>query len=551
MTNNAFEISFFKGMPPAEGGYPGYNPRTETTEGMICEYDVTVKMRDGIKIYVDIFRPEKEGKYPVIISWSPYGKHALVKYTYFPKCGVCDSDMSEHCTFEGPDPAYWCPNGYIIINADPRGSWNSEGDFTFHSDQEIQDCYDLIEWAGTQNWSNGKVGMTGVSYLAVTQWRVAAFNPPHLAAINPWEGVSNLYREFAFHGGIPETRFLPMLKTHMGYSKGRVEDFVGMASQHPLLDEYWTGKTADLSKITVPAFVVASWSDQGLHTRGTLEGFKKIASKDKWLMVHGRKKWQNFYQNAEKQRQFFDKFLKGIDSEVKYWPKITLEIRERFFWGNFRSENEWPLARTQYRQLFLNASDGKMSKSPFQKEAQVRYKVNDTTDKTKNAKFEFEFDEKTELTGYMKLKLWVQADGSDDMDLFVAIEKIDRSGDIVPFQFFGNHEDGPVALGWLRVSHRELDEEKSTPYQPVHKHQREIKLKAGEIVPIEIEIWPSSTLFERGEKLRILVQGSDIYWYPEATHTNGHELTVNKGEHVIYTGGKYDSHLLVPVIPAD
>jgi predicted acyl esterase len=155
------------------------------------------------------------------------------------------------------------------------------------------------------------------------------------------------------------------------------------------------------------------------------------------------------------------------------------------------------------------------------------------------------------LTGHMKLKLWVQADGSDDMDLFVAIEKIDRAEYIVPFAFLSNHDDGPVALGWLRASHRELDKKKSTAYQPFHKHEKEIKLKAGEIVPIEIEIWPSSTLLERGERLRVVVQGSDIYAYPEERHTNQHTETVNRGEHVIYAGGKYDSHLLVPVVPAD
>jgi len=190
-----------------------------------------------------------------------------------------------------------------------------------------------------------------------------------------------------------------------------------------------------------------------------------------------------------------------------------------------------------------------MGKSPLDKEAQVGYNVDDITDKTQNAKFEFTFDDKTELTGHMKLKLWVQAEGSDDMDLFVAVEKFDRTEDIVPFQFFGNHEDGSVALGWLRVSHRELDEKNSTPYQPVYKHQREIKLKAGEILPVEIEILPSGTLFERGEKLRLVVQGSDIYNYPEEYHSQGHTATVNKGKHIIYTGGKYDSHLLVPVIP--
>jgi predicted acyl esterase len=107
-----------------------------------------------------------------------------------------------------------------------------------------------------------------------------------------------------------------------------------------------------------------------------------------------------------------------------------------------------------------------------------------------------------------------------------------------------------VALGWLRVSHRELDVEKSTPYQPFHKHERELKLGAGEIVPVETEIWPSSTLFEQDEKLKVTVQGSDIYWRPEGGHTIQHQSSINRGEHVIYTGGKYDSHLLVPVIPA-
>jgi putative CocE/NonD family hydrolase len=380
---------------------------------------------------------------------------------------------------------------------------------------------------------------------------VAALNPPHLAAINPWEGVSDFYRELAFHGGIPETEFLAMWLPSVSFSAAQVEDLLKMAKEHPLFDAYWAGKNADLSKITIPVFAVASWADHGLHTRGTIEGFRKIASRDKWLWVHGLKKWQHFYLHVRQQRQFFDMFLKGIDSEVKYWPRVTLEIRKQFFVGNSRGENEWPLARTQYTRLFLNAPDGKLSKSPFEKETQVRYKVDDINDKTQNARFEFEFEQKTELTGYMKLKLWVQAHGSDDMDLFVAIQKIDRCNEIVTFPFFSCHDDGPVALGWLRVSHRELDQERSTSYQPYCKHKKELKLKAAEIVPVEIEIWPSGTLFEPGEKLRIVVQGSDIYTYPHEMNSIGHMSTVNQGEHVIYSGGRYDSHLLVPVIPAN
>jgi predicted acyl esterase len=553
MHSRNFEMLFREPVPPGEGGYPGFNPRTEKAKGMIIERDVAVTMRDGVKIYIDIFRPEREGKYPVLVNWGPYGKFGRIKHDIRGNCGITDNEFNDYTAFEAGDPVYWCMNGYILINPDPRGAWNSEGDLTYMTDQEAEDCYDLIEWAGTRDWSNGKVGMQGVSYLGWSQWRVAALNPPHLAAINPWEGVSDFYRELAYHGGIPETHFRELFQSNVSFSTTRVENYAVMAKQHALFDDYWASKNADLSKITVPAFVVASWTDQGLHLRGTLEGFKKMASQEKWLSVHGRKKWWHFYQkeNVEKQRQFFNRFLKGIENHVKDWPRVTLEVRERIYVGSLRTEREWPLARTRYTKLFLNARDGKMSTSPSKRHAHVRYSVDDITDKTQNARFEFEFDRKTELTGYMKLKLWVQADGSDDLDLFVALEKIDRAGYMVPFAFFGNHDDGPVALGWLRASHRELDEEKSTPYQPFHRHRSELKLKAGEIVPVEIEIWPSSTLFDRGEKLRVTVQGSDIYAYPEERHTNQHTDTVNQGEHVIYTGGAYDSHLLVPVIPAD
>ena len=551
MADKKFEMIFRNAVPPAEGDCPKLNPRTERAAGMIIDYDVAVPMRDGKKIYIDIYRPQTEGNYPVILGWGPYGKFGRVKYSALGNTDLNDEDFNEYTKFEAADPIYWCRHGYIIINADQRGSWYSEGDLTFMSPQEVDDCYDLIEWAGTQSWSNGKVGMHGVSYLAWTQWKVAAANPPHLAAINPWEGVSDFYRELATHGGIPETSFGPMWQNSVSYSTTRVEDFVEMERQHPLFDAYWASKNADLSKIKVPALIVASWTDHGLHNRGTIEGFRRIASKDKWLIVHGRKKWWHFYQkeNVEKQRQFFNRFLKGIGNHVKDWPKVTLEIRERYYVGDLRTEKEWPLARTQYSKLFLNAASGKLGKSAFKKHAQAHYGVNDINDKTQNARFEYLFEKRTELTGYMKLKLWVQADGSDDMDVFVALEKIDRTGYIVPFPFFGNHDDGPVALGWLRVSHRELDKDKSTPCQPYHKHEREIKLKPGEIVPVEIEIWPSSTLFERGEKLRVVMQGSDIYFYPEEMHTNAHTATVNKGRHIIHTGGKYDSHLLVPVIP--
>ncbi len=542
-------IVWARGLSLEKGKYPGLNPRTEQSDGMIRDYDVAVPMRDGVTIYVDVFRPDAGGPHPVLIAWSPYGKHGRIKYRYFPGCGVCDNELSPHAIFEAADPRYWCAHGYAVITADPRGAWGSEGDLTLLGEQEARDGYDLVEWAGTGEWSNGRVAMHGVSYLAWSQWKVAALNPPHLAAINPWEGVSDFYRELAFHGGIPETEFLAMWLPSVSFSTSRVEDLLAMAERHPLFDDYWVAKNAELEKISVPAFVVASWGDHGLHTRGTLEGFRRIASERKWLLIHGRKKWQHFYQNAERQRQFFDKFLKGIDSEVDYWPPVTLEIRERFFVGNSRVESEWPLARTRYTELYLDAAHSRFARRPLDEEAEIRYRVDRDGGPVDGVCFDHRFEERTELTGYMKLRLWVHAEGSDDMDMFVAIQKIDRTGDLVPFQFYSTHEDGPVALGWLRVSHRELDESRSTSFQPVLAHRRPRKLAPGEVVPVDIEIWPSSTLFEAGERLRLVVQGTDIYTYPDQMNDCGHNATVNKGEHVLHAGGRFDSHLLVPVIP--
>lgn len=318
-----------------------------------------------------------------------------------------------------------------------------------------------------------------------------------------------------------------------------------MYAEHPLWDEYWEGKTADLTRVEVPAYVVASWSDQGLHTRGTLEGYKRIRSKHKWLTVHGRKKWQYYHQpeSVERLRLFFDRFLKGVENEVESWPRVRLEVRDRFYEGEIRDEAEWPLARTRHEKLYLDAASKTLGSAAFGQESEIRYETDG------RAEFVYRFPQTTELTGPMKLKLWVEADGADDMDLFVGVQKLDAAGQLVPFSFLNALEDGPVALGWLRVSHRELDEELSTAEQPWHPHRREERLAPSQIVPVEIEIWPSGTRFGAGQQLRLLVQATDIQQYPAGVVSMAHSVTRNAGAHVIHTGGQYDSHLLVPVVP--
>ena len=546
-----FEVIWRAGKPPAEGGHPGLGYRVLRERGMLIERDIAVVLRDGVTIYADVFRPEDGEDLPVLVTWGPYGKHfpTFEIYSRFPGCGVRTEWVDpDYTIFEGPDPTHWCPLGYAIVNVDPRGLWCSEGDATFiDARQEAVDCYDVIEWAAGLEWSNARVGMTGVSYLTQIQWQVAALRPPHLAALNCWEGVSDMYREFFFHGGIPDTRFPAHWAEGTSFSLGRVEDVLAMMEVHPLFDEYWATKAAALERIVTPAYVVASWSDHALHTRGTLEGFKRIASEQKWLEVHGRKKWEHYHrpESVAKQVAFFDHFLKGVDNDVPRWPRVQLEVRERAYVGTYRVESEWPPARTEYLPLYLDAEAGTLSRTAPAAEAAVRYRASDESGR---ASFDFAVDQSVELVGYMKLRLWAEADGGDDMDLFVAIQRFDSAGAFVPFPFYAAMDDGNVALGWLRVSHRALDEQRSRPWQPWHTHRREQLLEPGVPVAADIEIWPSATHFHEGDILRLLIQGTDVNKYPQPLIASLHENTRNRGDHIIHTGGRFDSHLLVPIL---
>ncbi len=548
---------------------PGFNRIVVKTvqygaQPMILEKDVQVPVRDGTVLYANLYRPAKEGRFPVVICADIYGRETmhLVYAAAMPGAITLGGyDVSPFGPWEAPDPGFWIPNDYVMLKVALRGTGGSEGLVEPMSWTEARDYHDAIEWAAVQPWSNGNVGMNGVSYLAMIQWRVAQLNPPHLKAMIPWEGVSDLYREWSFHGGIPETYFsrtwckgLPPRNPESDF-----EDLPAMERAHPLFDAYWAGKHGNLADIRVPMYVGASFSTQGLHNRGTIEGFRQSSSEHKWLEIHGRKEWETYYSREalERQKRFFDYFLKGMENDWMDTPRVRLEVRERFYHGEVRYEDEWPLARTRYTPLYLDGASGALSPSVVEGSAAATYSSTETEDREAGGTtFVIRFEEDTELTGYMKLKLWVSTDGAEDMDLFVGVHKLDRRGAEIHLPDFNHIENGRVASGWLRVSHRELDEQRSTPYQPWLLHARLLTIEPGEIVPVEIEILPSSTLFRAGESLKLQVRGTEIPRPPTDTlpadhgaMRYAHTETVNRGNHTIHTGGEHDSHLLVPVIP--
>ena len=546
-----FETKWKKSTDPTEGKYPGFRPNVaERVDGMDITWDVEVPMRDGTKLYVDIFCPESATtNLPVILTYSPYGKHGPKTFDIFPNSGVPKGSVSKYAVWEGPDPLYWTKKGYAMVNADARGSWASEGNCTILSADQGVDGYDIVEWIAEQPFSNGRVGLCGVSYLAIIQWRVAELNPPHLSAIMPWEGLSDAYRDATHHGGIPETNFLKFTEWSCRAGFNQVEDWVGMQKEHGLFDAYHESKQAKLHQIKCPAYVVADWGDQGLHTRGTLLGFSEIGSSEKWLEVHGQKKWQYFYQPTSLRRQeaFFQKFLKQQPSEVDIWPPVSIEIREKAFEGYVRAENEWPLQRTRPTRKFLDLTSGKLVDNSPDTTQTASY---DSEKDQDHIDLQYTFDSDTELTGGMCLRLNISTDHSssaDDLDIFVQLDKLTASGAVVPFVAMSMLDDGPLALGWLRASHRELDASKSTDLAPYHSHTRELKLKPGEIVPVYIEIWPSSTRFVKGESLRVRIQGNDIFRY-DLPQVQLHQDSVNKGRHWFYSGGDKESYLLMPVV---
>lgn len=523
------------------GVCPELNPRTyECAPGIICEQDVAVKMRDGVTIYVDIYRPKDKTNIPVIISWSFYGKRPGDGMSEWQIMGVAPGTVSKLTKFESTDPLYWCYKDYAIANVDPRGVGHSEGDVNCFGTQDARDGYDFIEWVAQQPWCNGKVGMGGNSAVAMSQWRIAAECPPHLACIAPWEGTSDIYRESIFEGGIPAISFNEFIVSSIT-SENKVDDMVNMARKSPLMNAYWEDKIPDFSKIRIPVYCTACWNH--FHLRGAFQGFRKIKSKKKWMRAHREFEWPDGYnrENLAELELFFERYLKDIHNCWESTPRVRLEVMDahEFLYAKNRPERSFPIKRTEYKKLYLDAANARLSFEPVAATSSVSYDGN-----TGIANFDIKFEEDTEITGYMKLHMWVEADGHDDMDMFVNIQKLDTKGEWLPVDVLG--EPHPGTWGKMRVSHRSLDEDLSTDFQPIQSHLKEEKLSPGEIVPVDIEIVPISRFWHKGQSLRIQIAGCYIRegWFEPLTWDID-----NHGNHIIHTGGEYKSYLQIPVIP--
>ena len=529
---------------------------------IVMDQDVSVPLRDGVNIYVDIFRPAaKADALPALVGWSPYGKQGgVIQMDDLPfRAGVPVAHLSGIEMFEGPDPAYWCANGYAVINADARGVCSSGGDIHCWGPQEGRDGHDLIEWVAAQPWSDTKVGLTGTSWLAIAQWFIAAEGPAHLAAFAPCEGWTDLYRCDVVRGGIPDVGFNDHMLSMFG-GPGSVEDIPAMVRSYPLMNSYWESKIPALNKISTPAYVVASWTNL-IHTLGTIDGWCGLSVPQKWLRVHNTHEWTDYYGNADDLRRFFDHFLKGESNGWDRTPKVRMCVLDPGGKDTVdRPEDTFPLARTRYTPLYLDALNRSLRFDAGAAAGKADYEPKDAKDRLT---FVHRFEHDTEIAGYIQLKLWVEAVDADDLDIYVEVRKLDANGKhlgsrtlLPPGVSRDDLPDTPETLsgmivfsgakGMQRASMRATDPDRSGPADPHHLYDRVEKLAPGEIVPVDIQIWPMAMRWHTGEQLQLVIGGQKL----SGTEFPGLEPpdTVNRGRHVIHCGGSYDAHLLLPII---
>jgi predicted acyl esterase len=509
---------------------------------MEVDWDIPIAMDDGVVLRADVFRPIGSGKHPVILSYGPYAKGLSFQEGYKGNWArlikaapeVLNGSSNRYQNWELVDPEKWVPDGYVCVRIDSRGAGRSPGYLDVWSPREAQDLYQCVEWAGTQPWSNGKVGINGISYYAMNQWQVGALKPPHLAALCIWEGSSDYYRELCRHGGILSdflSSWYPRQVASVQHGVGergarntvtgelvagpdtlpeaelakRRADIPGEAKRRRLLDDYYAARTPQFEAIEAPLLSAANWGGMGLHPRGNFEGWLRAGSKQKWLEVHGDTHFAHFYSNygEELQKRFFGHFLKGEDTGWERQPRVSLNIRHPGEKFELRAETEWPLARTQWTKYFLQPDNCGLGIDEPGVETVLSY---ETTGEGLTFRTS-PLNRSLEITGPVGAKLWLSS-RTADADVFLALRVLDPDGKEVVF-VGSNDPRVPVGLGWLRASHRKLDLKRSQPWRPWHTHDEEWPLIHGQPVELDIEIWPTSIVVPPGYCVALTVRGKD------------------------------------------
>ncbi|KAL9622642.1 MAG: hypothetical protein Q9160_002952 [Pyrenula sp. 1 TL-2023] len=568
---------------------------------------VPLKSSEGL-VRVNVYRPKDSDSkpVPVLVTYGPYGKD--IPYEKFHAKSFSEVNpehKSVHSAWETPDPQYWTKHGYAVVRADERGSGQSPGVLDTMSRGTSEAFFDVVEWCAEKPWSSGKIGLLGVSYYAGSQWRVAARNPKGLAAIVPWEGMSDYYRDRCRHGGILSNAFIRFWwnrqvitnqygRPRRAASNWGIDTIEGDLSEEEREaqrrdqnddnlanifrdDAYYASKEYDMGDIRVPLLSVANWGGILLHLRGNIEGFAHAGSEFKYLRcITGRHDLPFYYtEEVEIQRSFLDAFLKGEDrlgwSIKGKLPPVDLVLRKGDVGFNDakeeqqfsrRTENEWPPARTQYTRFHLTASKELTTEKPVEtSSAKLSYRALGTIDNSQLIQFTTKpFELETEITGHVTAHLNVSCtqDSTNitpsDIDLFLTLRHISPSGSEI---FYTGTAGDPVPLvkGWLRVSMRKTNPNhyKHRDYLPWREYLSTDVLPVipGEIYPVDVEIWPTNVVVEKGGKIILEVASGDTQGSGLFLHNDSQDRSESKlsGINSIHFGENFENYVTLPIIP--
>ncbi len=543
------------------------------------EKNVSIITRDGTRLAADIYYPDAQGKFPTLISYACYSKDLqklpLIPYPLDDKLG--------NGSIEAGNTEYFVSRGYVHVIADPRGVGLSEGGggYRFFARKEHEDGYDIVEWIARQTWSNGNVGMFGMSYFAMIQYFVAALNPPHLKAIFPHDACADLYRSWAYHGGILNYGFTrhwwPQVAAHtlqpLDHSQDELNQLIEAAKEnedikrnpyvylpliipaknlhlfdlaiHPYDGPYYWERSGytKFKDIRIPTYLLSRWNAHSIHLPGAFSAYKGINAPKKLRITvphPGLGFERPWHENHEIILRWYDHWLKGIDTGIMEEPPISAFVQGANQW---RFENEWPLARTRWTKFYLR-KDGVLTEEP-----------------PANAEEADSFTYKPGLRRGQKvpsleyttrvLTKDLEITGPSALNLFASLSTTDANWHVEIYDIGTDGSKRLITMGWLKASHREVDEGKSKPYQPFHPHRQSFPVGPGRIYEYPIGIVETSNTFKAGHRMHLVIKGQDTYWEgPEYFREIHFHLDFSKeSRQTIHHTSKYPSHLLLPVIP--
>ena len=579
--------------------------------GILRFRDVKIPLQNGSHVYADVFRPDKAGHFPVVMNCGVYGR----AFHHHSICDEADSEAheeKEQLYFQGNsdglifenhetvNTADWVPHDYVVVRVDGPGTGKSPGKLAPWGFGTAEAYRDAIEWAGGQPWSNGNVGLWGLSYYAMTQHAAASLQPSHLKAMIAIGTDVDMYEEVVYTGGVLNEEFFPfwfkagVLAAVCG--EADAVDFMAIARAAPFKDSNVPAifgprsevfVSPDMSGVKVPLWVVACNTHPAhLHQLGSSEAYLATNTTDKKIDF-----WEDWFTRSYSataladHRAFFDHWLKGIDNGIMKKPPVRLDIRAGDGCSYLLEEDEWPIARTNYVKWYLDASPsdwkGDEWRNDFLRLSTVEPDEERRADYSAEIPLEtrtgpnsallpvappsalfawktgisFISDPVTEdmvFAGYSKAKLWVSST-SEDMDIFVSLRVLDEQDREVdyagPATMGMSTKHYPLAKGWLKVSHRKKDEARSTGYTVKHTHLKAdyAPLESGEVVPVEVEIIPNAALIRKGHRIRLDIQPFDGFDHGtrHAYDPSYHDAARN----VIYTGPDHQSYIQLPIVP--